>query len=127
MNYTLGKKLKQLRIRNNWNQDEVATKLQLATSTYGLYEQDRRSPGYDTLIAISKLYNISIDELLGNNINIPVHEKKMLLKTLLSQTDTSVMFADGSSIDELDDITVDSLLEELASFLDVKVAMKSKR
>ena len=61
----LGDKIKELRISNNYTQDDLAKKLKISKSTIGMYEQNRRSPDLDTLLKISDIFNVSTDYLLG--------------------------------------------------------------
>lgn len=46
-------------------QTEVANSLCINATTYRNYENTDREPDYDTLIKISEILNISIDDLLG--------------------------------------------------------------
>lgn len=126
-NMTLGRKLKQLRIQRKLNQEDVAKQLNISTGAYGLYEQDRRSPNHEMLKLLAQFYNVSIDELLDNKIIGNANEKKTLLKNILKKSGTSIMFSSGTTVDDLDDKVIDALLEELAEFLDVKLAKKRKR
>lgn len=126
-NMTLGRKLKQLRIQRKLNQEDVAKQLNISTGAYGLYEQDRRSPNHDMLKLLAQFYNVSIDELLDNKVIGSSNEKKTLLKNILKKSGTSIMFSSGTTVDDLDDKVIDALLEELAEFLDVKLAKKRKR
>lgn len=126
-NMTLGRKLKQLRIQRKLNQEDVAKQLNISTGAYGLYEQDRRSPNHEMLKLLAQFYNVSIDELLDNKIIGNANEKKTLLKNILKKSGTSIMFSSGTTVDDLDDKVINALLEELAEFLDVKLAKKRKR
>lgn len=123
---TLGQKLKQLRIQKKLNQEHVAQHLNISTGAYGLYEQDRRSPNHEMLKLIATFYNVSIDELLNNKIEASIDEKKSLLKSILDESGTSIMFSEGIHIDQLEAESVNALLEELAEFLDIKLAKKIK-
>lgn len=61
-----GLKLKQLRTDKGWTQEELAQKLELAKSTVSHYESGRNEPETKMIIKIAQLFNISVDELLGN-------------------------------------------------------------
>lgn len=58
-------RLKELRTENNLTQTQVATKLGIRQQSYTRYENGSGEPSLDTLIAIAKLYNVSVDYLLG--------------------------------------------------------------
>ena len=46
---------------------QVAEKIGMGESTISLYESGAREPDHKTLLALSKLYGVSIDYLLGND------------------------------------------------------------
>ena len=58
-------RLKSLRNENSLNQSEVAEELGIARTTYANYEQGKRFPGKENLIAIAEYFGVSIDYLLG--------------------------------------------------------------
>ena len=58
-------KLKRLRKEKKLNQSEVAEDLGIARTTYANYEQGKRFPGQENLIAIAEYFRVSIDYLLG--------------------------------------------------------------
>ena len=62
---SLGNKIKQLRIESNIKQSELGNKLGFTKSTISLYESGKTYPDYDTLIELSKMFNVSTDYLLG--------------------------------------------------------------
>lgn len=64
---SLGLKIKQLREENNLTQSELGEKLNISKATISKYEADRVEPSIPTLISISKLFNVSIDFLVGND------------------------------------------------------------
>ena len=57
--------LKDLRKEYGYSQKQVAEKLNISQQTYSDYENGKTEPATDTLIKISKLYNVSLDYLLG--------------------------------------------------------------
>ena len=57
-------KLKALRLKNGLTQDELGEKLYLSRTSISYYEQGKFEPDINTIIAISDLFKISIDELL---------------------------------------------------------------
>lgn len=58
-------RLEVLRKERNKTQQDVATALGIPTNTYRNYEKDEREPPSDILIALAKMYNVSLDWLLG--------------------------------------------------------------
>lgn len=57
--------LKFYRTNRNFSQKQVANYLNVPTGTYGNWEQGTREADYHSLIMLSKLYEVSINQLLG--------------------------------------------------------------
>lgn len=79
----LGSKLYELRKNNGLSQEELAEKLNVSRQAISKWECGESLPDTDNLITISKLYKISLDELVGNsysefkdNIDSSVEEKQ---------------------------------------------------
>ena len=60
------KNLKKIRNSKLMTQQEVAEKLNITQATYSGYESGKYQPSVDILIAMSKLFKVSIDYLVGN-------------------------------------------------------------
>ncbi|WP_069201767.1 helix-turn-helix domain-containing protein [Bacillus niameyensis] len=73
-NGILPKRLKKLREEHGYLQKFVADKLGIRSNTLSGYENGSRSPDPEMLVAISELYNVTTDYLLGRtddpNLNI---------------------------------------------------------
>ena len=63
----INERITNLRKKNNLTQEEFANKLFLTRQAVSKYERGISIPSIDTLILISKTFNISLDELLGIN------------------------------------------------------------
>jgi len=61
----LPKNLRQMRLKNNLSQSEVAKRLGFSTSIISSYETGERTPSIENLLALSYLYKCSTDYLLG--------------------------------------------------------------
>ena len=61
-------RLKELRVEKGYTQQDVANAIMCATSTYAHYEKDERGIDTDTLINLSKLFKVSIDYILYNDV-----------------------------------------------------------
>lgn len=59
-------KLKNLRRQNNITQEQLAKRIGLTKSVISAYETGIRMPSYDSLLAISRIFKVSCDFLLGN-------------------------------------------------------------
>ena len=58
-------KLRTLRTNINYTQKQVADYLNMTRQGYAHYEAGLRNPDYQTLLKLSKLYNINIGELIN--------------------------------------------------------------
>jgi transcriptional regulator with XRE-family HTH domain len=67
-------RIKKLRQEKKLSQNETAKALNISLRAYQYYESNQKNflPAYDTLIALSSLFEVSIDYLLGctDNQNI---------------------------------------------------------
>ena len=91
-NLTYSINLFNLRKSKNLTQQDVANALNISQQSYQKYEKSITEPSVDSLIKLSEFYNISIDEILGNEkylkneISIP-NEKKETVQLLLNLPD----------------------------------------
>lgn len=61
----LGKNLKELRLERGYTQKQVAEMLNINSVTYLHYEKDQREPPLSLLADMAKLYDVSVDFILG--------------------------------------------------------------
>ncbi len=61
----LPEKLRKLRQQYGYSQKQIADKLDLSPSIVSGYETGERTPSLEALLAISYIYNCSVDFLLG--------------------------------------------------------------
>ena len=61
-----GRKLKVIRLQNNLRQHQVADVLGISRSSYCKYEIGRRDVDVETVLKLSRFYNIPVDVLLEN-------------------------------------------------------------
>lgn len=62
-----GQRLREMRIKNNYTQQNMADLLNVALRSYQKYEQGERSPSYALLVQIGDLLDVSLDYLLGRD------------------------------------------------------------
>lgn len=60
------KKLKELRLKANLTQKEIAEKLNISQPAYQQWESGRRKPTLTTLEMFSDFFSVSIEELLSD-------------------------------------------------------------
>lgn len=64
----LSKSLKEYRNKLGLNGEEIAESLGINASTYRSWESGRAMPKYSAISELAKIYNVSVDTLLGNNV-----------------------------------------------------------
>lgn len=66
----LGKRFSLFRNKAGLTQKEASERIGITPYQLGNYETNRSEPNIETLIKMSRLYDISIDRLVGNNRKI---------------------------------------------------------
>lgn len=67
MNNEISLRLQKQRKLNNYSQEELADKIGVSRQAVSKWERGKSSPDTDNLIALAKLYGITIDELINSN------------------------------------------------------------
>lgn len=60
----LGPRIAALRRGMDMSQAELARRLQISASAVGMYEQERREPSVNILVALARVFGVSTDYLL---------------------------------------------------------------
>ncbi len=63
----IGAKLKQLRIKNNLKQSDLAKILDITQGAIGMYENNKRTPSPELIVKLAEYFNVTTDYLLGFN------------------------------------------------------------
>jgi transcriptional regulator with XRE-family HTH domain len=82
----LGDRLRYLRINAGYRQEDIAAILEMKCSRYSTYERGESKPSYETLLKLSKVYNLALDELLDSNIeneSLPESEAIVFMKKVM--------------------------------------------
>ena len=61
----MNQRLKEARIRKGLSQRALSDLIHVSRQAYSLYEKGFRHPGWDTMIALSRILGVSVDYLLG--------------------------------------------------------------
>ena len=67
----LGARIAALRRRSGMSQAALARELKVSASAIGMYEQGRRQPAADTLVALGGVFGVSVDYLLTGKTSEP--------------------------------------------------------
>ena len=73
-------RLKELRESRRLTQDGLGKKFGLAGSTISLYERGQRQADYETLIKFADFFDVSVDYLLGREVNFPDCQRRRNLQ-----------------------------------------------
>lgn len=65
----INERLRELRIKSGYTQNQIAKILNIDRSTYSYYEIGKTMPDVSVLIILSKVFNIPINELLSDENN----------------------------------------------------------
>lgn len=61
----MGERLRELRMRRNISQEEVARHIGITRSAYSHYEINNRQPVYETLIKLAAFFDVTLDYIIG--------------------------------------------------------------
>lgn len=73
---TNGERIKYLREKNGLTQKDIATKLGVEPAAISKYELDMREPNIEAIRKLSRIFNVSIDYLLGRTPDVFENEDK---------------------------------------------------
>ncbi len=89
----LGNRIKELRKQHNINQDELAEKLFVSRQTISNWENDKSYPDIQSVLLISEIFNVSVDQLLKGDV-----EKMERIITEQTETDIKKMNTYGKGM-----------------------------
>ena len=80
----LSKQIESLRRHKGWSRTELARRLNISASAVGMYEQGRREPSIEILVALSKEFGVSIDYLItGHLYSTTDHQIRLQAENIL--------------------------------------------
>ncbi|MBX9850125.1 MAG: LexA family transcriptional regulator [Cytophagaceae bacterium] len=74
--------IKHLRKQKGLTQEQLAEKIGIKRSLLGAYEEGRAEPGLDYLIKISKIFDVSVDNLISEDLTDPERQKAVMQKDI---------------------------------------------
>lgn len=81
----LGEKLLMLRKKFGYSQQALADKLSVTRQTISNWECGQGAPTLDKAMELAAIYNLSLDDLVGNQVELIVSGKKRSSNRLLKQ------------------------------------------
>lgn len=116
--FDLGLRIKDLREKVRWSQEDLGRKVNKSKSTISLYENDGLVPPGDTLIEMASLFNVSLDYLVGIDKNEMVsidkltEQQKTMVHTLIVELQDTTKSKTGLSPRQ--QVILCSLIKEFA-------------
>ena len=89
----LGKQIKRLRNQRGWNQEEFAEKAYVSRQTVSNWENEKSYPDIKSLLILSDLFGVSLDELVKGDVEIM--KEKISKETISEFNRWSNIFAIG--------------------------------
>ena len=82
----LGEMILKLRKKNSLSQEELAEKVNVTRQTISKWELGETCPDIKQALELSKIFNVSLDEMVGNDISNVVVDKVSNTETLAGVT-----------------------------------------
>ena len=94
----IGSRIAALRKQQGYPQQELARLLEVSPSAIGMYEQGRREPPLRLIVAMSRLFHVSIDFLVTGACVTPADELRLreLFDSVLARLDGDLLLKDAS-------------------------------
>jgi transcriptional regulator with XRE-family HTH domain len=109
-------RLSVLRKERKWSMQEIADRLGIAKSTYAGYESGYREPSLQSLTQLADLFETTVDDLLGRDVDFVQQPKLVELTELIASTNHFIAL-DGELLNS------DELLDFVA-FVKTKRSLK---
>ena len=78
-----GEKLVTIRKKYGYSQQELADRLSVTRQTISNWECGQGAPALDKAIELARIYQVSLDDLVGDQVGVVVKEKKRLSQRIL--------------------------------------------
>ena len=122
--HSLAARMKRLREENQLTQRQVADVLNLERSSVAKYELGQSTPNPETLLKMSKIFNVSVDYLVGGLLSV---ESQVVLNSSSAPYKTNNNTLPLIDTQSMSDLTVDEqflvlyfrLLDRNAEILDI--------
>ena len=94
-------RLKELRLKNNLTQEDIAKKINKSAVAYGYYESGRNEPDLKTLLTLADFYHVTIDYLVEHEVpylidkSILNNEQNNLINKIIKLNKEQCMLVDA--------------------------------
>ena len=87
--------IRKFREQINMSQSDLAKLIDVSTNTISKYETNKIYPTIPNLIKLSKIFNVSVDTLIGNDseiidVNALTNEQREFVKRVISMEDIDI-------------------------------------
>lgn len=100
-NIQLAKNLRTLRKANHLTQIHLSTLLNISRQAYSNYENSKRTPDLDSLMHLSRIYDVTIDNLINQNMGQVIAEQKSPYLPALSIKTSDTLYLTDEELDLL--------------------------
>lgn len=87
----LGEKLISLRKKSGYSQQELADRLSVTRQTISNWELGQGAPSLDKAVELAEIYDISLDDLVKDSVQVIAKEKSVLGSGILKQLEGKVV------------------------------------
>jgi transcriptional regulator with XRE-family HTH domain len=77
--YVIGNKIRDLRVENHFNQDQIAELLYVSRQAVSRWELGLTLPSVDNLIELSRLFHLSFEEILCMDEDVKIDESNIFI------------------------------------------------
>ncbi|MDY5845365.1 MAG: helix-turn-helix transcriptional regulator [Bariatricus sp.] len=124
-NIQLAKNLRTLRKAHHLTQTQLSEILNISRQAYSNYENSKRTPDLDSLIHLSQLYHVTLDQLVNYNIGSKTKKGSIPAQAAINATNKHTLYLDDTETDlimKFRDLSINSQ-KILIGFLDSQVAL----
>ena len=100
-------RLFELRMEQGFSQREIAKMLNVSQGTYNNWENEKTQPSIEDLIEISRIFKVSVDYLIGNQV---VEEAGLQEESTLRKVYRSIQKLDKESLSALS-VIIEKMVE----------------
>lgn len=121
---SFGNRLASIRKEHHMTQNDVAEKLHVSPQAVSKWENDITSPDIPTLITLSEIYHMSLDEMTGKKKEVPAYtEEKKDIRSLFLKI--FINSAEGDTVKvNLPMVAVEAFLQSDSKILSGNAALE---